>query len=75
MGKPKTGMLMLEQLTILKLLSTALAIIAVLRFYRATKHEVAAQNSLLKLISFKLIVFLNFVQTVRNTAARYLQSY
>jgi len=50
-------------LTILRMISTAVAVIAILGFYKRINGTLKAYKILTKLIAFKLIVFLNFVQT------------
>ncbi|KAF2092690.1 hypothetical protein NA57DRAFT_82054 [Rhizodiscina lignyota] len=50
-------------ITILRMISTGLAIIAILRFYTRSKPLLKSRGTLKQLICFKAIVFLNFVQT------------
>ncbi|KAF6222464.1 hypothetical protein HO173_013442 [Letharia columbiana] len=47
--------------------TTTFAIGAVLRFHGATKQMTAQQKPLLKLVSFKGIVFLSWIQSVRTS--------
>ncbi|KAE8441954.1 hypothetical protein EG329_004162 [Mollisiaceae sp. DMI_Dod_QoI] len=50
-------------ITVLRMISTALAVISILRFYKRTKHILKPRGTLQKLVCFKLLVFLNFLQT------------
>jgi len=54
-----------EQISVFKSLTTTFAIGAVLRFHKATKPLTAHQRPMLKLIAFKSIVFLSWIQTVQ----------
>lgn len=45
-------------------LSTSIAIFSVLKFYTATKAVTKSKKPLPKLIAFKAIVFINFLQNV-----------
>ncbi|KAH8758716.1 organic solute transporter Ostalpha-domain-containing protein [Hyaloscypha sp. PMI_1271] len=49
-------------LTIITLLSTTVAIMSIIRFYKALKPTIPQRKPLPKLIAFKGIVFLNFIQ-------------
>jgi hypothetical protein len=51
-------------LTIITVISTAIAIISILKFYKALKPRINHRKPLPKLIGFKAIVFLSFIQTV-----------
>lgn len=55
----------LSQVKLLTLISTTIAVIYILKFYRATKSALAHHKPLSKLIAFKLLVFLTFIQKVR----------
>ncbi|KAN0092106.1 DUF300 domain containing protein [Hyaloscypha variabilis] len=48
--------------TIITLISTAVAIMSIIRFYKAQKPVISGRKPLPKLIAFKGIVFLNFIQ-------------
>ncbi|KUJ18918.1 DUF300-domain-containing protein [Mollisia scopiformis] len=50
--------------TVLSALSTVVAISSVLRYYKALKPTIKHRKPLSKLVGFKAIVFLNFVQTI-----------
>lgn len=51
-------------LTIITVVSTILAISSILRFYKVLKPTINHRKPLAKLIGFKAIVFLSFIQTV-----------
>jgi len=52
------------KVTIITLISTAVAIMSIIRFYKAQKPVISGRKPLPKLIAFKGIVFLNFIQNV-----------
>jgi D-alanyl-lipoteichoic acid acyltransferase DltB (MBOAT superfamily) len=52
-------------LQVISIGSTILAIVSLLKFYKAHSKEMTSQKPLSKFIAFKGIVFLNFLQTVR----------
>ncbi|KAF8862960.1 hypothetical protein BDZ45DRAFT_702611 [Acephala macrosclerotiorum] len=58
-------------LTIITLATTIIAIFTILRFYKALKSTINHRKPLSKLIGFKAIVFLNFIQ---NTIFTFLTS-
>ncbi len=53
--------------TVLTLFSTTIAIISILKFYKALKATVNHRKPLSKLVAFKGIVFLNFIQNVNHS--------
>lgn len=61
-------------LTIIKGASTAFAVMGILKFYKPLKPQIKHRGVISKLVAFKGIVFLNFIQTVSLSAccARYL---
>lgn len=54
----------LIQVTVITLLSTIIAIMSILKFYKALKPRINHRKPLSKLVAFKGIVFLNFIQNV-----------
>ncbi|RDW75725.1 hypothetical protein BP5796_06546 [Coleophoma crateriformis] len=50
--------------TVITTISTIVAIMSILHFYRRMKPTLQPHKTMAKLISFKLIVFLNFLQTL-----------
>lgn len=52
-------------ITVLKFIVTTVAIIAVLRFYKRMKVQLAPHRAFFKLFAFKGIIGLNVFQTVR----------
>ncbi|KAG4421053.1 hypothetical protein IFR04_005816 [Cadophora malorum] len=57
--------------TVITLLSTIIAIMSILKFYKALKPRINHRKPLSKLVAFKGIVFLNFIQ---NAIFSFLQS-
>ena len=53
-------------MTIIRAISAAVAIITVFRFTEQVKTRLARHRVMLKLVAFKLIILLNFVQTVSS---------
>lgn len=56
--------LTVSQITIIRTISTFLAIASILKFYHRAKATVKPRGAFKQLICFKLIVFLNFLQTL-----------
>jgi len=50
-------------ITIIRMISTALAITSILRFYGRSKPVLKSHGTMKQLICFKILVFLNFIQT------------
>jgi Organic solute transporter Ostalpha len=59
------------EITIITAVSTAVALISTIRFYNAMKKQISHRKLLSKLIAFKAIVFLTFIQ---NTLFSFLAS-
>ena len=53
-----------EQLTIIRAVSVAVAVVAVLRFTKLVRKRLGPHHIMAKLVAFKLIVFLDFIQEV-----------
>jgi len=51
-------------ITIVRIISTVMAIMAILRLYRRMKHVLKPRGVLKQLFCFKFCVFLNFLQTI-----------
>ena len=62
----KRALLSLAQLTIIRAISAAVAVLAIVKFTVAQKRTLPRQRIMFKLVAFKLIVFFNFLQTVRH---------
>ena len=58
------------QLSSFELITSVCAIVAVVRFYRGTKTMIVEQRPLLKLLTFKLIVFLWTIQNVSRQSTQ-----
>ena len=56
--------LTVPQITIIRTISTLFAVISILGFYRRSKAVVKPRGALKQLICFKVVVFLNLLQTV-----------
>lgn len=52
------------QITIIRAISTFLAIGSILKFYRRSKTLLKPRGAFKQLVCFKIIVFLNFIQTL-----------
>lgn len=52
-------------LRLIQIISLVTAVLSILQFYHLLKTDLTQRRPLLKLIAFKIIVFLNFVQGVR----------
>jgi hypothetical protein len=52
---------------IVKTVSVVLAVVSIFKFAKQVQHRLAHQRLMVKLVAFKAIVFLNFVQTVSGT--------
>jgi hypothetical protein len=52
-------------ITVISALTSGLAIMSVLRFYKSVKSRVEHRKPMAKLIAFKGIIFLTFLQNVR----------
>ncbi|KAH8669499.1 organic solute transporter Ostalpha-domain-containing protein [Tricladium varicosporioides] len=50
--------------TVITIISTVIAIMSILKFYKATKPTIDHRRPLPKLIAFKAIVFLTFIQNI-----------
>ncbi|KAF2092991.1 hypothetical protein NA57DRAFT_61850 [Rhizodiscina lignyota] len=57
------GSLLWYHISIIRIISTFLAIVAILQFYRRSSSVLKPRGALKQLICFKVIVFLNFIQT------------
>ena len=53
--------------TIISSLGVGLAVVSILRFYGRMKNRMKVRRGLAKLVCFKLIVFLRFIQTVSKS--------
>lgn len=53
-----------SQITIIRAISTIIAITSILGFYKRFKSTLAPRGAFKQLICFKIIVFLNFIQTL-----------
>lgn len=53
-----------SQISIIQTFSVVLAVLAILFFYKALRTDLASYQPLLKLVAFKIIVFLTFLQGV-----------
>jgi hypothetical protein len=52
------------QITVIRTISTGLAIISILHFYKPSKNVLQHRGAYKQLVCFKMLVFLNFLQTV-----------
>lgn len=56
-------------ISIIKIISTILAVVACLRFYKTKKEELEPHKVMLKFFAFKGIIGLNVLQTVSRSIA------
>ena len=61
--------LTMPQLSLAKTISLVLAVLAVWRFYRQLKSELANHKPMAKFLAFKLVVMLTFLQAVSRPFA------
>ena len=64
---PKFGHIWVE---IIRSLGVGLAVTSILRYYKRMKSRMSVRRGLAKLVSFKAIVFLHFIQTVSLAVVR-----
>jgi hypothetical protein len=55
-----------KQITLIRMLCTIVAITSILRFYSRAKSALKPKGVMKKLLCFKILVFLNVLQSVRT---------